>query len=189
METSKAYVQSYTSDSDTYGLTTSMIIQNNYLVELKSDEMEPGMAPSRLRVRGKITDFGLSTIMNAESSNASTQFSAARRWRAPELKELEDLEPEEQLSLLEKADVWSFALTSLEVIENKMPFASIRSERKFYNSWALKPSELIEELPRDCPERLLSNIAFEIMRWCWKVEPDERPKMVEVQTAYYGDKS
>lgn len=164
-----------------------MITQNNYLVELESDEM----APSRLRVRGKITDFGLSTIMNAESSNANSQFSAARRWRAPELKDLEDgeLELEEQLSLLEKADVWSFALTSLEVIENKMPFASIRSDSEFYGMWVLKLSELIEELPRECPERLLSNIAFEIMRWCWKVEPEERPKMVEVQTAYYRDKS
>lgn len=161
------------------------IIQNNYLVELERDET----APSKTIVKGKITDFGLSTIMNANPSIANSQFSAAFRWRAPELKDIEDLHPEKRLSLLEKADIWSFAITSLEVVEDKMPFASIRSDSKFYGSWVLKPSELIEHLPRECPERLLSRVAFDIMKWCWNVEPSERPRMDDARAAYYRDVS
>lgn len=85
--------------------------KNNFLVELELDELDP----SKVKITGKITDFGLSSVLSSGTIGANSMLSAAFRWQAPELQEIEECEPEKRVPLLEKADVWSFALTSLEV--------------------------------------------------------------------------
>jgi hypothetical protein len=73
--------------------------------------------PDQARVTGKITDFGLSYTFNPSSviDSGNSQVSDAFRWRAPELASLENDNVEMYNNYMEKADVWSFALTALEV--------------------------------------------------------------------------
>jgi hypothetical protein len=85
------------------------ICQNNYLVEL--DES----VPRRPTITGKITDFGLSAILGSTTRGGSSQVSEAVRWRAPELAAFQEDDLAGREKHLEKADVWSFALTVLEV--------------------------------------------------------------------------
>ena len=71
--------------------------------------------PQEPKITGKITDFGLSHILGSAMETSSSS-SYARRWQAPELAWVEEKDPTEREKYLEKADVWSFALTSLEVL-------------------------------------------------------------------------
>jgi hypothetical protein len=75
--------------------------------------------PDHPRITGKITDFGLSTILNPnplwELDEGNSQVSTAWRWRAPEMADVEDKDIVGRDRFMEKADVWSFALTCLEV--------------------------------------------------------------------------
>jgi serine/threonine protein kinase len=83
-------------------------IQGNYLVEL--DESIP-----RPTITGKITDFGLSAILGSTKREGSSLVSEAVRWQAPELAPFREDDFAGREKHLEKADVWSFALTALEV--------------------------------------------------------------------------
>jgi hypothetical protein len=67
------------------------------------------------KITGKITDFGLSSILGSALRMGSSLISNALKWPAPELAAFEDDDFEQCEIYLEKADVWSSALTSLEV--------------------------------------------------------------------------
>lgn len=87
------------------------MLQSNYLVQL--EPASPSL-PDAQSIRGKITDFGLSYILDSELKSSISRVSEALKWRAPEMAAFEeDIAGRE--GYLEKADVWSFALTSLEV--------------------------------------------------------------------------
>ena len=60
--------------------------KTNYLVEL---EMDPGN-PRKLQITGKITDFGLSSILGSKFRISDSQTSGAIRWRAPELAKFDE---------------------------------------------------------------------------------------------------
>lgn len=84
--------------------------QSNYLVHLEMpDPQKPGT--STPNITGKITDFGLSSIIGIQFQLINSKVTEAFKWRAPELAKME---AGETVSL-EKSDVWSFAITSLEV--------------------------------------------------------------------------
>jgi hypothetical protein len=82
--------------------------QNNYLVGW---ENLPGT--SKRCLTGKITDFGLSVIISEELQDDDNDHltTDAKLWSAPELSR----EDRVQFHMFDKADVWSFALTALEV--------------------------------------------------------------------------
>jgi serine/threonine protein kinase len=80
------------------------------LVEIQRGDRDP----SKPKVTGKITDFGLSWIIGETSNDEKVRYSEAMRWQAPELSN-ENLDAENREKIMEKADVWSFAMTSLEV--------------------------------------------------------------------------
>jgi len=157
---------------------------NNYLVEIGIDSHDPG----KPQITGKIIDFGLSHIISSISSleSGNSQVSDALRWRAPELANVDDDDMATREQLMEKADVWSFALTSLEVVQNlTYPFPSLKNAKAFLRAWALTPEILIELLPKSNPDELLSQAAFEIMMVCWRLDPMERPHMREAQARYH----
>lgn len=74
-----------------------------------------GENPQKPKITGKITDFGLSSILGTSLSEKNSQISGAYRWAAPELYLLRHTSKEDREKHLEKADVWSFAMTCLEV--------------------------------------------------------------------------
>jgi serine/threonine protein kinase len=86
-------------------------------VEVQNDDARP----EKPKVTGKITDFGLSWILGEQFREESSQYTKAIRWRDPELahKDITSIKIREQY--MEKADVWSFALTSLEVCQSLQP--------------------------------------------------------------------
>jgi hypothetical protein len=63
-------------------------------------------------ITGKIADFGLSSILGSKFYAANSKANDAIKWRVPELALCGDDDVEGRGKLL---DVWSFALTSLEV--------------------------------------------------------------------------
>lgn len=71
--------------------------------------------PPELKITGKITDFGLSSILGSKFLIESSQQTSAIRWQAPELAHVAEDVIEGRKMLLQKADVWSFAMTALEV--------------------------------------------------------------------------
>jgi serine/threonine protein kinase len=81
-------------------------------VELEYDDATPSGNP---KITGKITDFGLSSILGSDFQTANSQMSDALKWRAPELSRIKGNDIKGREKHLEKADVWSFGLTSLEV--------------------------------------------------------------------------
>jgi serine/threonine protein kinase len=181
------------------------IQQNNYLVDIEWTGGVP-------RITGKITDFGLSHILHStigglESANSLS--SEAIRWRAPEMADIEEGSDMRDLAL-EKADVWSFSLTALEVrndslflipfppilkkyayrhtqvIQNETPFSqSIVGAQAFWKAWLRKPEILADALPKENPDKEnLSQAAFEVMSQCWNLDPAKRPTMREVEDRY-----
>jgi hypothetical protein len=71
--------------------------------------------PSLPGITGTIVDFGLSSTLNILSKGFNSQISAAVYYRAPELLLIDYDDSSARSSLLEKGDVWSFAMTLLEV--------------------------------------------------------------------------
>jgi serine/threonine protein kinase len=90
------------------------MLKNNYLVEFEEDADDP----KKHEITGKITDFGLSSILGSKIHSASSKLSDAVKWQAPELAKVREESFEGREKLLEKADVWSFGITSLEVSQH-----------------------------------------------------------------------
>jgi serine/threonine protein kinase len=168
-------------------------------VQVERDEQNPTEA----KITGKITDFGLSYIMRSELDKSSSQMSAALRWRAPEMSEVKDDDEEGRKNYMEKADVWSFALTALEVsyvllsisasnpdkliaqvAQNQNPFPTLTTDKSFMKAWASEPETLIGLLPVTNPNTPFYDTAFGIMTECWRLRPVERPQMITAQTLY-----
>jgi len=94
--------------------TISLIYKDNVLVEVLI-----GRRQIKYPI-GKITDFGLASIQTKGKNGLPTAPTEALRWVSPELAKfyvhtVSEEEEETYRNLLEKADVWSFALTTLEV--------------------------------------------------------------------------
>jgi len=159
---------------------------NNYLVEIEPDDLHPGKS----KITGKIIDFGLSYRLgpnDEEQGDEDSQVTDAYRWRAPEMTAEVVRNEAIRNSCMEKADVWSFALTSLEINEDRDPFSQLDDEA-FYEMWTTKPEELVELLPKRKDGLKLSDTAFAIMLLCWNLRPAKRPHMHEVQELYLSKK-
>lgn len=177
------------------------MLQTNYLVEVNDDRN-----PDQVQITGKITDFGLSHVLSSGLDSGNSQISQAFRWQAPELANIADEDVTGRERCMEKADVWSFALTSLEVpkpsplpyqisetsqiVCNQEPFSDCSSFFKFYDIWkdTNNPERLITMLPTTNPvEDILSCHAFEIMKLCWQYEADDRPHLAEAREQYLSN--
>ena len=79
-------------------------------------EVEPDTSTrDGVKITGKIIDFGLSFILGSDFDKVNSQVSQVYRWRAPELANIDESDVSMVSQHMEKADVWSFSLTSLEV--------------------------------------------------------------------------
>jgi hypothetical protein len=60
---------------------------------------------------------------------------------------------------------------------------------EFFKAWVLDRKILSDHLPGTNPtieaDVKLSEAAFEVMTACWKLNPNERPHMREVQARYH----
>lgn len=114
----------------------------------------------------KVGDFGLAHQgLSAKGENVGTP-----RYRAPEITR----NPHNEVRDLAKADVYSFAMTSYEIVMCKPPFANIRKDEleKHVVDDGRRPQ--FDGLS-NCPAALISLIAA-----CWEADPLRRPGFEEI---------
>jgi serine/threonine protein kinase len=163
---------------------------------------------------GKITDFGLASVLGPTGVEVNSMETAAVRWTAPEMARLmvdsgsKEKYPQKK-NFLEKADVWSFAMTALEVrflidsqvgiwdltlwvpfkiVTDQDPFPEYENEFRSFAALSRQPSPVTEYLPRMNPvPEILSDNAFNCIKMCWELDHTKRPTMVSVATSYANE--
>jgi len=98
------------------------------------------------------------------------------RWLAPEM-----IAPERTTPPTEDADIWSFGLLCLEVFTRAEPYPSYPD--------IFVPVLLIKGVIPEHPgatARGLSPKMWELMQFCWKINPEERPQMSAIHHALRG---
>ncbi|KAG5448316.1 Fibroblast growth factor receptor 1 [Clonorchis sinensis] len=107
----------------------------------------------------KIADFGLTRTVS-DYYRKTTSGRLPIKWMSPE--SLFDR------TYTTKSDVWSFGVLLWEIFAlGAVPYPSIAPERL--------PSMLNQGHRNDCP-KLANKEIYEIMKWCWTENPDDRPE-------------
>ncbi len=118
----------------------------------------------------KLADFGISKF--STTSHQTTNVGTTR-WMAPEVFGLDDLDlgiPTAKYPF--KADVYSFAITSSEILTGQIPFRDNKTfrdiHRQIMEGW--RPT-----LPASLPPKLVS-----LIERCWDGDPRRRPNFSEI---------
>jgi len=115
----------------------------------------------------KITDFGLSRIIDSDTYTASMEAKFPIRWSAPEVL---------SLRMISRAcDVWSFGITLWEMIERQIPYEGIPTLE------VVKYVQNGNRLPRPTKVPIPDSL-WELMLSCWNEVPAERPTFSEICT-------
>jgi hypothetical protein len=112
----------------------------------------------------KVADFGLATIKTATSLHRTK--AGTCRWMAPEIFD--------DQAYSEKSDVYSFAMTSVEILTGTVPFIKIKSENA-----VIKAVDRGERptLPERCPDELRA-----LLSDCWHQDYRARPDFRQICT-------
>jgi serine/threonine protein kinase len=114
--------------------------------------------------RIKLTDLGLARYKLPENSLCSSKMQGSTNWRAPEVfKENPD-------KYTWAADIYSFAMTSYEIVSGKRPFWDVPTVTFDRLCAGERPC-----LPVNCQPELAN-----LIQRCWATNADERPKISEV---------
>ena len=74
-----------------------------------------------------------------------------------------------------KSDVWSFGMVMFEIIAGKVPYDDMtRGDTRWLKFIVDKT------LPTRPGHALVTNEVWELIKYCWTWEPEERPEMREV---------
>jgi len=116
----------------------------------------------------KICDFGCSKIIGIKGF--TTNLPNAYRFMAPELLRMEGL-----ASLSHPADVYAFAMVTLEILTGRLPFYHVIDAQV---PVALYMGQRPERTRYTAPE--LGNWLWSLLQDCWRENPNERPTMAVV---------
>jgi serine/threonine protein kinase len=114
----------------------------------------------------KISDFGMSRVMTPGQEVATTKANIGPiKWMAPE-------------SLKHRvysrmSDVWSFGIVMYEIISRKLPHEN--EDDLLEIAVKIRDQGLTPPIPEGCPP-----LYEQIMRACWKYNPDERPTFEQI---------
>ncbi|KAG8899135.1 hypothetical protein FRB99_006899, partial [Tulasnella sp. 403] len=115
-----------------------------------------------------LCDFGMSRSVN-DNTQSQLRGGGSNRWMAPEIWECK--------GKTLKSDVFSFGITTYEVLSGKLPFYD-------RDSFVVPYSFCKGERPPKEPERSPSGKSYEpiwnIADNCWEAKPEARPPMAEV---------
>jgi len=119
--------------------------------------------------RPLITDFGLSKILEDVTGTPFTQskgISDSYRWFAPEICSAPGI-------LSPQSDMFSFAMTVIEMITGEAPYAEVRrtTEVLFNMQKGLRPAR---PLGHKYEERGLTDLLWELIGLAWAQEPQDR---------------
>jgi predicted Ser/Thr protein kinase len=112
----------------------------------------------------KISDFGMSRVLQQENEGQTVTNIGPIRWMAPE-------------SLAnrvysKKSDVWTFGIVVWDIVARREPHTDIDL---LDIGPLIRDKGYTPQIPEDCPP-----ILREIMELCWKRHPDERPTFIEI---------
>ena len=120
----------------------------------------------------KIADFGLCK-RHDDSNSSQTLAKGTPRYAAPEMFCREGLSSSTVKIDPKAADVWSFGMTSSEILSGKVPFENESGDD--LHAKILRDPTLRPALPSTCPQYLQF-----VLSSCWKQEPQERPSFRDI---------
>ncbi|KAF9076192.1 hypothetical protein BDP27DRAFT_1414728 [Rhodocollybia butyracea] len=123
----------------------------------------------------KISDFGISkrTADDAAGGGAATAMQGTVFWMAPEV-----INPQGKVYNA-KIDIWSVGCVVLEMWAGMRPWSGDEMVAVMFKLWSSK-------LPPPVPEGLvLSELADDLRRKCFAINPDERPSAAELRKHKY----
>ncbi|KAJ7752408.1 kinase-like domain-containing protein [Mycena olivaceomarginata] len=130
--------------------------------------------------RARLTDFGLAAFVDSDTSIKSSTRSGSIRWMAPELLLPA---PGAHFKRSPASDVWAFGCVCCEIwSEGYVPFSYIATETDIIFSFAdlteSTPQVLpYQSKPRDKGGNPMPEALWELVQWCWKLDPSQRPEV------------
>jgi serine/threonine protein kinase len=112
----------------------------------------------------KISDFGMSRILQEQQEGKTQSTLGPVRWMAPE--------SISQRTYSKQSDVWTFGIVVWEIIAQKEPHLAVNPVDI---GRLIRDQNLTPKIPEDCPQKLQ-----EIMTLCWKRDPNERPSIEHI---------
>ncbi len=122
------------------------------------------------RVRGTLSDFGLSTVKNSVRTTTTQrkENQGTLAWMAPELlKRGGKSSP--------ASDIYSYGMLLWELVTHGIPFADSAGNPDLIRQWVLLDRER-EKIPTHCP-----HVFAKIIQRCWEEKPDNRITLTEIQ--------
>ncbi|KAJ7442744.1 kinase-like domain-containing protein [Mycena galericulata] len=125
--------------------------------------------------RARLTDFGLASFIESDTSMKSTTRSGTTRWMAPEL-----LRPAEGVHFRRTtaSDVWAFGCVCCEIWSGgDVPFGHLGKEMEIlFAVFAADAKGMpYPNRPIDKAGNPMPNQLWELAQACWSLEPSERP--------------
>ncbi|EQC29266.1 TKL protein kinase [Saprolegnia diclina VS20] len=112
----------------------------------------------------KISDFGLSCVLEIGHSSDLTAETGTYRWMAPEVI------GHEPYSM--KADVYSYGVILWEMIAKEQPFKGMSPIQA---AFAVARQQMRPPFPKDTPESLM-----QLVETCWHQDPAQRPTFAQI---------
>ncbi|KAH7479874.1 hypothetical protein KRP22_010090 [Phytophthora ramorum] len=146
---------------DFFRLASEMAMGMNYLhlCSIMHRDLKSGNVLIDSHGTAKISDFGLSCVLEIGSSSDLTAETGTYRWMAPEVIRHEPYSS--------KADVYSFGIVLWELLARDQPF---RGLTPIQAAFAVARQQMRPALPRQTPVKI-----GELIEHCWHHDPARRP--------------
>ncbi|CEG50421.1 tkl protein kinase [Plasmopara halstedii] len=146
---------------DFFRLVAEMAMGMNYLhlCSIMHRDLKSGNVLIDSHGTAKISDFGLSCVLDFGSSSDLTAETGTYRWMAPEVIRHEPYSS--------KADVYSFGIVLWELLARDQPF---RGLTPIQAAFAVARQLMRPALPRQTPQKI-----GELIEHCWHHDPARRP--------------
>jgi len=112
----------------------------------------------------KISDFGMSLIVEATSRKYTKSGIGPVCWKAPE--------SIASRSYSKMSDVWAFGIVVYEIVAQCEPH---KDKDLIDVALQIRDAGLTPEIPSDCPPLLR-----EVMKMCWNKQPEQRPPFEKI---------
>jgi serine/threonine protein kinase len=112
----------------------------------------------------KISDFGMSRIVEKTGEGKTKTNIGPIRWMAPESIAQQIYSP--------KSDVWSFGIVVYEIVARREPHTDVNPLEV---GLFIRDQYLTPKIPVQCPP-----VLRELMQLCWQTDPNKRPSFKEI---------
>jgi len=112
----------------------------------------------------KISDFGMSRILEKDDEGKTNSTIGPVCWMAPESLA--------HRNYSKKSDVWTFGIVVYEIVAQCEPHKDLDL---FDVGTRIRDEGLTPKIPEDCPQKLR-----QLMKMCWKKNPERRPNFEEI---------